>query len=228
MSSITADKKHLQVSELFYSIQGESSWAGYPCAFIRLTDCNLRCTYCDSSYTWKEKGHHFSYNRILEWLGHYPGVIVELTGGEPLLQENIYPFIDLLLNDGRTVLIETNGSLGIEKIPSQVSVILDIKCPDSGMADQMEWNNISRLADRRKKNCRDDIKFVVSSEHDFLWAKNIIIEYRLEEVATLLISPVDYLLAPSHLAELLMQHMLPAKMQLQLHKLLWPEKERGV
>jgi len=217
----------LNISELFYSIQGESSWAGYPCAFIRLAGCNLRCAYCDSSYTWKESGQAVHHERILDWLNHYPGVLVELTGGEPLLQENIYPLLDLLLDRGRKVLIETNGSLSIEKIPSQVSVVLDIKCPDSGMVDRTDWDNMALLA-ARKNNCsRDDVKFVVCSEKDFLWARNIIEKYGLAGIATILFSPVEYLFAPSSLAELIMEYRLPAKLQLQLHRILWPGKERG-
>lgn len=218
----------LDIAELFYSIQGESSLAGYPCAFIRLAGCNLRCSYCDSSYTWKQPGRTMPLARIRDWLGHYPEVMVELTGGEPLLQENIYPLLDHLIAEGRTVLIETNGSLSIEKIPSQVSVILDIKCPDSGMDNRTDWENLSRLAARKENGGRDEIKFVISSEKDFSWAKDIIDDYRLDELVTILLSPVEYLLAPVNLAELILEHRLAAKLQLQLHRLLWPEKERGI
>ncbi len=222
------DNGYLNISEQFYSIQGESSWAGFPCAFVRLSDCNLRCSYCDSQYTWKEQGRSATYQDILNWLKHYPGVMVELTGGEPLLQENIYPFIDILLNEGRTVLVETNGSLSIEKIPSPVSVILDIKCPDSGMDDRTYWNNIDIFVDRTSRGCRDEVKFVISSEKDFVWSKNIVEQYNLNSIATVLFSPVEYLLAPTQLAEMIMEHRLPVKMQLQLHRILWPEKVRGV
>lgn len=222
------DRDFLNISELFYSIQGESSWAGLPCAFIRLSDCNLRCSYCDSAYTWEEPTRITAYRDILNWLKHYPGVMVELTGGEPLLQENIYPLIDTLLDEGRTVLVETNGSLSIDKIPPQASVILDIKCPDSGMDEKTDWNNINLISARKKINSNDEIKFVLCSENDFLWSKNIIEQYNLTDISTVLLSPVEYLLAPAHLAELIMQHRLPAKMQLQLHRLLWPEQARGV
>jgi 7-carboxy-7-deazaguanine synthase len=222
------NEKILNISELFYSIQGESSWAGLPCAFIRLSDCNLRCSYCDSAYTWEEPGRATPHQDILRWLGHYPGVMVEFTGGEPLLQENIYPLINTLLEEGRTVLVETNGSLSISKIPVQVSVILDIKCPDSGMDSRTDWNNLNHLSARKSKNSHDEIKFVISSERDFLWAKSVIEQYNLAAVATVLLSPVEYLLAPARLAELIMQHRLPVKIQLQLHRLLWPDKDRGV
>lgn len=218
--------RYLNISELFYSIQGESSWAGYPCTFIRLTGCNLRCSYCDSSYTWKEQGNNLSYEAVLDWLGHYPGVMVELTGGEPLLQDAVYPFLDILLESGRKVLIETNGSLSIAKIPPSVSVILDIKCPDSGMDDQMDWENINLL--KKRQGAGNDIKFVLSSERDFSWSRKIVEDYELDKYATILFSPVEYLMAPSHLAELIMEYRLPVKLQLQLHRLLWPDVERGV
>ncbi len=218
----------MHISELFYSIQGESSRAGLPCAFIRLAGCNLRCSYCDSAYTWKEPGRATALQDIFNWLEYYPGVMVEFTGGEPLLQENIYPLIDTLLEEGRTVLVETNGSLSIEKLPPRVSIILDIKCPDSGMDSRTDWNNINILSARKNTGSRDEIKFVLSSEKDFLWAKDIIEQYNLPAVATVLLSPVEYLLAPSHLAELIMQFHLPVRLQLQLHRLLWPDMDRGV
>lgn len=166
--------------------------------------------------------------RIRDWLRHYPEVMVELTGGEPLLQENIYPLLDHLIAEGRPVLVETNGSLSIEKIPSQVSVILDIKCPDSGMDARTDWENIARLAARKNSRSRDEVKFVISSEKDFFWAKNIIEEYRLHSLATILLSPVEYLFAPVNLADLILEHRLPARLQVQLHRLLWPGRNRGV
>ena len=219
---------YLDVSELFYSIQGESSWSGYPCAFIRLADCNLRCRYCDSKYTWEQPKEKYSFKRILNWIDKLPDIPVELTGGEPLLQENIYLFIDLLLEQGRTVLIETNGSLSIEDIPQGASIVLDIKCPDSGMSDRMDWKNIERLSVRKINNCRDDIKFVISSEKDFFWSRDIIAKHNLDKIATILLSPVENAIAPTDLAELILKHHTSAKMQIQLHKLLWPEQERGV
>lgn len=228
VSYTTVDNTSLNVSELFYSIQGESSWSGYPCAFIRLSGCNLRCRYCDSKYTWDQPGEKYSFGRIIKWLDELPDVIVELTGGEPLLQKNIYPFMGLLLKKGRKVLVETNGSLSIENIPPEVSIVLDIKCPDSEMTDRMDWKNIDRLAGRKHSGCRDDIKFVVSSKKDFLWSKEIIEKYNLDKVAPVLFSPVEDTMPPLHLAELLLHHRISAKMQIQLHRLLWPETERGV
>jgi len=222
------DDRRLTVCELFYSIQGESSLAGLPCAFVRLSGCNLRCRYCDSSYTWEEPGRRISLDEILRWLAGYPDVLVELTGGEPLLQDGIYPLMHELLARGRTVMLETNGSLSIEQVPRRVKVILDLKCPDSGMENMVDWSNISRLADRKKNHCRDEIKFVLSSVRDYIWAGHVIAEHRLADLATLLFSPVDKSFAPRKLAELMLADRSPARLQLQLHRIIWPDRERGV
>ncbi len=220
---------HLSISELFYSLQGESTRAGLPCAFIRLAGCNLRCRYCDSKYTWENPGEPRTLAGICNWLDRYPGVMVELTGGEPLLQKGIYQLLDALLDQGRTVLLETNGSLGIELVPAGVSVILDIKCPDSGMHERTDWQNIALLATRNRKGSRDEIKFVLSSIRDFEWAKAVIGRYELDRLAVpLLLSPVTESLAATTLAGLILEHRLPARLQLQLHKLLWPDLDRGV
>jgi len=218
----------LTVSELFYSIQGESTRAGLPCVFIRLAGCNLRCRYCDTVYSWEEAGRPTTPAEILQWADTYPGVMVELTGGEPLLQDGIYPLMNDLLAVGRTVLLETNGSLGIGRVPAPVTIILDLKCPDSGMADRMDWNNIALLADRNKKGCRDEIKFVLCSEQDYVWARNAIADHGLAEMATLLMSPAAGSLAPARLAERMLADRIPARLQLQLHRLIWPEVDRGV
>ncbi|HHO48206.1 MAG TPA: radical SAM protein [Desulfobacteraceae bacterium] len=218
----------LTVSELFYSIQGESTRTGLPCAFVRLSGCNLRCRYCDSRYTWEEHGRKTDLAEILKWAEAYPEVPVELTGGEPLLQEGTYPLMRELAARGRTVLLETNGSLGIGRVPDAVTVILDLKCPDSGMENMIDWANIGRLAQRRKRGCRDEIKFVLSSERDYVWAREVTAEYGLAELATLLLSPADKLMAPSRLAELMLADRSPARLQLQLHRIIWPALERGV
>lgn len=166
---------------------------------------------------------------ILRWLAGYPGLPVELTGGEPLLQEGIYPLMKKLLAGGRTVLVETNGSLSIAKVPAEVKVILDLKCPDSGMEHRNDWSNIALLADRNGKRGRnDEIKFVLSSDRDYFWAAKVITEHRLAELATLLLSPAAGLLAPRRLAQLMLADRSPARLQLQLHRMIWPEMERGV
>ncbi len=218
----------LAVAELFYSIQGESTRAGLPCAFIRLAGCNLRCRYCDSAYTWEEPGRRTAIAEILRWLGQYPGVLVELTGGEPLLQEEIYPLLDELLAGGREVLVETNGSLPVAQIPGKVGVILDLKSPASGMDQQTDWGNLALLAARKTSGSRDEIKFVLCSEEDYAWAREIITRHQLAGIAPLLLSPVANLLAPARLAELMLRDRIPARLQLQLHRIIWPDQQRGV
>jgi len=221
-------ERHLTVSELFYSIQGESTRAGMPCAFIRLSDCNLRCRYCDSAYTWEEQGQEMGLDAILAWLSDFPEVPVELTGGEPLLQENIYPLIDALLAAHRAVLVETNGSIDIAQIPGPVHVILDLKCPDSGMTDTMHWANIEVLSDRRKNGSEDEVKFVLASEQDYIWARSVIKHYKLDKLATILLSPVERKFSPARLAELMLRDRITARLQLQMHRILWPARDRGV
>jgi len=169
-----------------------------------------------------------TFEQIHNWLDRFPDVMVELTGGEPLLQEGVYPFIDTLLDRGRKVLLETNGSLSIEKVPYEVSVILDIKCPGSGMDNKNNWKNIDLLRTRKNNNSRDEVKFVLSSEQDFYWARNITEKYKLASLIPVLFSPVEYLFAPVTLAELIMENRTPVKIQIQLHRILWPEAGRGV
>lgn len=218
----------LTISELFYSIQGESTWAGLPCAFIRLSGCNLRCRYCDASYTWKESGTETPLSDILEWMLKYPRVLTEITGGEPLLQDNVYLLTDLLVDNGHKVLIETNGTISLEHVHQQASVIMDIKCPESGMHDKINLQNLELLARRKEQGSRDEIKFVLSSEQDFHWALETFREHRLERLVPVLFSPVTGLIEPGHLAELILAYQLPVRIQLQLHTLLWPNRNRGV
>jgi len=218
----------LTVTELFYSIQGESTWAGLPCAFIRLSGCNLRCRYCDSSYTWEEKGTEMATLEVLKWVNKYPAVLTEITGGEPLLQDNIYPLIVLLIDNGHKVLIETNGTISLEYVPPQASVIMDIKCPESGMHDKLHLENLEILSRRREQGAQDEIKFVLSSEQDYTWATEMIKEHRLEQLAPIIFSPVKELLQPDILAEFILADQLPVRLQLQLHTLLWPKQNRGV
>ena len=219
--------KRLRVSELFYSIQGESSRAGLPCAFVRLCGCNLRCAYCDSRYTWDEDGSLMSVAEICAWLDQYPVMMTEITGGEPLLQEAVYPLLDRLLAQGREVLLETGGSVSIAKVPTAVRTILDIKCPDSGMAAKNDWDNIALLRQRRADGSHDEVKFVLSSEEDAAWAVQVIRQHELTQLALVLFSPVLESLTPQRLAEFLLQEQLPVRLQLQLHRQIWPDAERG-
>ncbi len=218
----------LRVSELFYSIQGESTRAGLPCAFIRLSGCNLRCSYCDSRYTWDEPGTETTITEISTWLEDFPGVMVEITGGEPLLQPMVYPLMEQLAADNRTVLLETSGSLAIDKVPLDVHIILDLKCPGSGMEEKNEWNNLKILQARRSMGSRDEIKFVLSSVRDFTWAKDMLSTYQLTEMMPVLFSPVTDALAPDLLAQLILDEQLPVRLQLQLHTQIWPNITRGV
>ncbi|MCI5120095.1 MAG: radical SAM protein [Candidatus Electrothrix sp. AUS4] len=221
------DSASLLVSELFYSIQGESTWAGLPCAFVRFCACNLRCSYCDSRYTWEEEGRVMSIGEICAWLKDFPGAIVELTGGEPLLQEAVYPLMEQLVAEGREVLLETGGSLSIERVPPEVGIILDVKTPGSGMAEQNHWPNLAVLEQRRQAGSRDEVKFVVCSPEDVAWAVDIVRQYKLTERVPVLFSPVVDRLSPALLAELMLQEQLPVRLQMQLHTRIWPDVQRG-
>ena len=219
----------LRIAELFYSIQGESTWAGLPCLFIRLAGCNLRCAYCDAAYTWQEPGTLMSLADIVAWTEQYPAeIMVEITGGEPLQQDGIYPLMQSLVDAGRTVLLETNGSLPLCGVPDAVIIIMDVKCPGSGMASHNLPDNIGLLRERSRRTCRDEIKFVLSSEDDFLWAKALVERERLHQFAPILFSPVPSLFDPRRLAELILAHGLQVRLQLQLHTLVWPGQDRGV
>jgi 7-carboxy-7-deazaguanine synthase len=216
-----ANDSLLKISELFYSIQGESTYAGYPCFFIRLAGCNLRCTYCDTRYAYEEEHTLYSIDRLLSRVNEYQGVMVEITGGEPLIQEGVPLLIDELLEKGRTVLLETNGSLSLAELPVSLIKIMDVKCPDSGMHGKMDFDNFAYL------NPSDEIKFVISSRNDYDWAAEIISIHNLLGKPKLSFSPVTDRLAPFDLAKWIMDDRLPVRLQLQLHRILWPEKKRG-
>ena len=211
----------LVVNEIFFSIQGESSYAGRPCAFVRLTSCNLRCNYCDTEYAFYE-GKKMSLEEIIEKTESYPAHLVEITGGEPLLQERVHPLITRLLDKGKTVLIETGGSLDVRPVDSRAILIYDVKCPDSGMADHNLWENLSHL------KSQDEIKFVVSSYQDYQWVKEKIRELDLASKHTILLSPVWEKLEPNRLAEWILRDGLPVRLQIQLHKILWGDERRAV
>lgn len=218
----------LRVSELFYSIQGESTWAGLPCLFVRLTGCNLRCSYCDASYTWEEEGTPMTVAEILAWVEATPGVMVEITGGEPLLQPGVQALMEALLASSRPVLLETNGSRWLGDVPDAVAIIMDIKCPDSGMSAYNLPENLEILRQRKQRGCRDEIKFVLSSKADFHWARAYVTEEQLMSIPPVLFSPVQPGFPPRTLAALLLKHRLNVRLQLQLHTLLWPDQTRGV
>jgi 7-carboxy-7-deazaguanine synthase len=230
----------LQVTEIFKSIQGESTLAGAPCTFIRLTGCNLRCGYCDTAYAY-EGGEYLSINDIISKVGEYNSRMVEITGGEPLLQDAVYTLIKTLLKKNKEVLIETNGSIDIERVKGQgsrvkeqgsslplqavsrwVKVIMDIKCPDSGMSDKMNWENLNKLG----KN--DEVKFVISSKDDYNWSKEIIKRYSLIEKCPVLLSPAYGMLDSKELSEWIIEDNMNVRLNLQIHKYIWGEGIRGV
>ncbi|ADH85642.1 7-carboxy-7-deazaguanine synthase QueE [Desulfurivibrio alkaliphilus] len=212
----------LMVAEIFYSLQGESSHAGYPCIFVRLAGCNLRCVYCDARYTYEEAGTCRTIAEVMAAIAELPPVSrVEITGGEPLLQEEVYSLLNALLADQRQVLLETNGTISLARVPAAVHCIMDVKCPGSGMAEHLDRENFRRLTDR------DEIKFVLSDRRDYDWARKIINEYQLADHPHLIFSPVTNRLQPSELAAWLLADALPARLQLQLHTQLWPGCLRG-
>jgi 7-carboxy-7-deazaguanine synthase len=210
----------LVVNEIFFSIQGESSFAGLPCSFIRLTGCNLRCSYCDTPYAYEE-GTRMSVKDILSALPTRHRGLVEITGGEPLLQEACPELVDRLLQEGHPVLVETNGSLDIRCLPPGSICILDIKCPESGMSDRMNLENLIHLRPQ------DEVKFVVQSRSDYLWARELLKDSPRPPAGKVLFSPAHHTLEPRELAEWILTDRLEARLQLPLHRLLWPGAEGG-
>lgn len=212
----------LEISEKFFSIQGESTLAGFPCVFFRLSGCNLRCRYCDARYAYEEPGAIVSLAELLAYADLYPKALVEITGGEPLLQENVYPLMEKLLASGRKVLLETNGSINLSRVPAGIIKIMDIKCPDSGMAGHFDQTNLDLLGPT------DEIKFVISSKKDYDWAAGLV-QGPLANigVAAINFSPIVADLSPPLIADWLLRDCLPIRLQLQLHKILWPAITRG-
>ena len=218
----------LAVSEIFFSIQGESTYAGLPCIFIRLSGCNLRCNYCDAQYTW-EAGDPLSIAEIVAQIQAFPCSLVEVTGGEPLLQQNCRQLLDVLLEKKYQVLLETNGSFPIGALPESVTPILDVKCPDSGSGDSFAPENIDAIRKRavaRYSAC--ELKFVLSSEDDFLWACDFIRRHQINRLLPILFSPVTGRVEPAELADWILKSNLAVRLQLQLHTILWPGQSRGV
>jgi len=211
----------LQVCETFYSLMGESSRAGLPAFFIRLSGCNLRCRYCDTVYAYEE-GQEMAVADLLKTAGACPTRLVLVTGGEPLLQEDTLNLLVGLAEAGCEVCLETNGSRPIDRVDARVHRILDLKCPGSGMVGENYWQNLEWLT------VRDEIKFVVSDRDDFLWALKVIREYDLAGRLPLLISPVFGQVAAPEAAAWILASRLPLRLNLQLHKYLWGAEARGV
>jgi 7-carboxy-7-deazaguanine synthase len=212
----------LTVNEIFYSIQGESTRAGEPCVFVRLTACDLRCSWCDTPYAFYE-GRKMSIADVVAAVDRHGCPLVEITGGEPLLQDDVYPLMERLLESGRTVLLETGGHRPIVRVPRDVVKIVDVKCPGSGEAARNDWSNLERLARH------DEVKFVIKDRADYEYARDVITRYGLQpRTAAILLSPVHGLLDPKTLSEWMLEDHLPGRLQLQLHKYIWSPTARGV
>lgn len=213
--------ERLRVNEIFTSIQGESSWAGWPCTFVRLTGCHLRCTYCDTAYAFYE-GEWLTVPEVLERVLHLGPKLVEITGGEPLLQPACGALAQGLLDRGLTVLCETSGSLPIDRLPAEVIKIMDLKCPSSGELDRNDWSNIERLT------ARDEVKFVIGDREDFDWAVQIIRRHDLPRCCSVLMSPVFGEIEPRRIVEWILAEQLPVRFQIQMHKYIWDPTTIGV
>lgn len=211
----------LRVSEIFHSIQGESTYAGLPCVFVRLAGCNLRCRWCDTAYAF-HGGRAMSVLEIAEEVAGFGCDVVEVTGGEPLLQPEAVPLLAELLRRGHRVLIETGGSLPIDEIPEGIVRVVDVKCPGSGETEANRWDNFRSL------RATDEVKFVVADRGDYDWAAAKVRELGLASRCTVLFSAVSGELDPGVLGRWILADRLPVRLQLQLHKVLWPGADRGV
>lgn len=212
----------LTINEIFHSIQGESTYAGRPCVFVRLTACDLRCRWCDTPYAFHE-GRKMSVDEVIADVEARGCPTVEVTGGEPLLQPDVYPLMQRLLDAGKTVLIETGGHRSIEQVPAGVIRIVDIKCPGSGEAEKNDWENLQRLT------ARDEVKFVIADRGDYEYARGIIQREQLpEKVNAVLFSPVHGELDAKLLSEWVIADRLDVRVQLQMHKYIWSPTTRGV
>jgi 7-carboxy-7-deazaguanine synthase len=212
----------LTINEIFHSIQGESTHAGRRCVFVRLTACDLRCTWCDTPYAFTE-GRKMSVDEVAQQVDGFACDVVEITGGEPLLQKDVYPLMERLLHDGRTVMLETGGHLSVEAVPPGVIRVIDVKCPGSGEADKMHWPNLERL------RASDEIKFVIRDRVDYDYARDVVSKHDLiARSSAVLFSPVHGVLDPKQLAEWIIADRLAVRLQLQAHKYIWDPQTRGV
>jgi 7-carboxy-7-deazaguanine synthase len=212
----------LTINEIFYSIQGESSYAGRPCVFVRLTACDLRCSWCDTEYAFYE-GTKRTLDDVMAEVDRFDCPLVEVTGGEPLLQEDVYPLMTALVDRGRTVLLETGGHRNTARVPAPVVTILDVKCPGSGQAHRNDWSNMERL------RSQDEVKFVIKDRADYEYARDVSARYELADRAGAVhLSPVHGVMDPRTLSEWVLADKLPARVQLQIHKFIWEPGTRGV
>ena len=211
----------LKINEIFYSIQGESSYTGLPCVFIRLTYCNLRCSYCDSEYAFYE-GRNMSFSDINTEIKKYPTKLAMITGGEPLLQKKSVDLMQLLIEDDYSVMLETSGSLSLENVPKEVIKIVDFKCPSSKMKHKNNWSILNDIDNK------DEIKFVIGNEEDYNWSKSKIVKYDLNEKCQILFSPIYGSIDIKELCNWILNDGLNVRLQTQLHKLIWGPDKKGV
>jgi 7-carboxy-7-deazaguanine synthase len=212
----------LTINEIFHSIQGESTHTGRPCVFVRLTACDLRCSWCDTPYAFTE-GTKMSVSDVLARVEEYECDLVEITGGEPLLQRDVYPLMQQLLDSGRTVLLETGGHLSIKDVPASVIRIVDVKCPGSGEAAKNHWENLDLLTRQ------DEVKFVIRDRADYEYARHVVADHALVgRTAAVLFSPVHDVLPSKDLAAWMLDDRLQVRLQLQAHKYIWGADVRGV
>ena len=211
----------LTVNEVFFSIQGEGTRAGLPCVFVRLTGCPLRCVYCDTAYAFHEGARRDEADVVAE-IERFPCRLVLLTGGEPLAQPAAFPFVTRLLDRGWQVLVETSGHVPIDVLDQRAVAIVDVKTPGSGETARMHWANLDRLRPQ------DEVKFVIAGRGDYEWSRAVLQDRRLADRVPVLFSPVHGTLDPGELARWVLEDGLPARVQVQLHKYLWPGVERGI
>ena len=211
----------MRITEIFFSIQGESTRTGEPCIFVRLTGCSLRCVYCDTKYSYAG-GREMTPTEVFSAVAAYPAKLVEITGGEPLEQEEVYPLMTSLIDGGYSVMLETGGHVSVARVPSAVIKIIDIKCPGSDESHKMHWANIDLAAPH------DEFKFVISSRADYEWSKGIYSDKLQQRQNPVLFSPSHDDLPPAELAKWILEDGLPIRLQLQIHKYIWGPNVRGV
>ena len=212
----------LTVNEIFHSIQGESTHAGRPCVFVRLTACDLRCSWCDTPYAFHE-GRRMSVDEVMDAVRACDCPVVEITGGEPLLQKEVYPLMQRLLDEGLTVMLETGGHRSIADVPARVIRIMDVKCPGSGESHRNDWTNMEHLTQT------DEVKFVIKDRGDYEFAREVVAKHSLvPRVAAVLFSPVHGILDSKQLAAWILEDRLEVRLQLQVHKYIWDPGTRGV
>ena len=211
----------LEVTEIYKSVQGESTYVGLPCVFVRLTGCNLRCVWCDTAYAF-DGGKKLSVGKILDQVKSFGINLVEITGGEPLLQKEVFTLMEKLLKNKFLVMLETGGSLSIKNVPNEVVKIVDLKCPGSGEENNNDWSNLDHLSSK------DQIKFVIADRNDYEWSRSVLRSYELDKKVQILFSPVFEKLTLKDLTEWILEDNLAVRLQTQLHKHIWDKNKIGV